>query len=73
MHTTQFIIKTDIDLLIIGGSRFWTVMNPKSYKRDGKKYFRKLNIVSLSRNWSGPDYSYVVLRDLLEKRKVKKF
>lgn len=65
--------KSDIDLLIIGGSRFWTVMNPQIIQKEmEKKYFRKLNIVSLSRNWSGPDYSYVVLRDLLERRKVKK-
>lgn len=64
---------TDIDLLIIGGSRFWTVMNSKIIQTEfKKKYNKKVNVVSLSRNWSGPDYSYVVLRDLLEKRRVKK-
>lgn len=64
--------KSDIDILFLGSSLIWSAVDtPYVQKELSRKLGRDVNVLTFGSNWRGEDLSYVLLRDLLEKRKVQ--
>lgn len=61
-----------IDVLFIGSSSGWTSLNPEIIEDQlGKTFNREVTALNLSTNWFATDIRFFMLKDLLEKRKVK--
>ena len=64
--------KSDIDALILSTSLLWTAIDTPYFQTElSKAIGRDATVVTLGSNWRGEDLNYVLLRDLLEHRKVK--
>lgn len=64
--------KSDIDVLILSTSLLWTAIDTPYLQNElSKAIGRDAKVVTLGSNWRGEDLNYVLLRDLLERRKVK--
>ena len=64
--------KSDIDVLILSTSLLWTAIDTPYLQTElSKAIGRDAEVVTLGSNWRGEDLNYVMLRDLLERRKVK--
>ena len=62
----------DIDYLAVGGSRMLTAFDPYIFQRMYRAaHGTEVTAYNMARSWFGPDYAYPMLRDLLERRKVR--
>jgi hypothetical protein len=63
--------KSDIDLLFVGSSFLWAgIDTPQVERALSRQLGRKATVLSLGSNWWGEDLTYLLLRDLLARRRV---
>jgi hypothetical protein len=63
---------SDIDLLILGDSLLWVGVDALHVQRElSRALGREAHVVVIAANWAGTDLRYMLLRDLLEHRKVR--
>lgn len=58
----------EIDYLIVGSSRTWTGLKPKTIQ---EVLGKGENVVNFSRNWYGRGVDYILLRETIKRHKVK--
>lgn len=64
--------QTDIDVLILGTSLLWVAIDTPYLQRElSKALGRDAKVITFGSNWRGEDLNYTLLRDLLQRRKVK--
>ena len=62
----------DLDVVAVGGSYVWAGLDPLVVEQElGRVLRRPAVAINLASNWHGEDFSFHVVRDLLERRKVK--
>ena len=63
---------SDIDVLVLSTSLLWTAIDTPYLKEElSRASGREVNVVTFGSNWRGEDLNYTLLRDLLQRRKVK--
>ena len=71
IHREVMEARGDVDLLFIGSSYLWAAIDVPYVEQElGRRLGRKATVLSLSSNWLGEDLVFVLLRDLLARRKV---
>jgi len=64
--------KTDLDIVFLGSSLIWSgVDTPFVQQQLSSKLGKQANVITLGSNWRGEDLNYMVLRDLLNHRRVR--
>lgn len=72
MKTEVFDKKEDIDILFIGASLIWQAIDAPLVRQElSKKLGRPANVLVFGFNYNGFDVPYAILKDLLERRRVK--
>lgn len=63
---------SDIDLLLLGPCTvWWQIYTPRLQEKLSQKYQRRAEVITLGFNHFGSDLMYLILKDVLKKRKVK--
>lgn len=72
LYKAIFEDKSDIDVLFLGGCQMWCggIQVETIQKELSKALGRNVNVVALVHPWRGEDSDYMLLKDVLEKRKV---
>ncbi|MCZ2078825.1 MAG: hypothetical protein LC130_27990 [Bryobacterales bacterium] len=72
IHQQIFEKTSDIDLLFLGTSLLWEAIDTPHVQREmTKRLGREANVISLGTNWRCEQLNYMLLRDILERRKVR--
>ena len=72
VHRQIFEEKSEIDILFLSTSTLWSAVDTPHVQRElSRALGRDANVVTFGSNWRGEDLSYFLMRDLLQRRKVK--
>lgn len=64
--------QSDIDVLILGTSLLWVAIDTPYVQQElSKTLGREAKVITFGSNWRGEDLNYTLLRDTLQRRKVK--